>query len=231
MSEGSASRGRFITLEGPEGSGKTTAARHLAVWLRERGIGTVLTKEPGGTPLGEEVRRLVLHERGVSDDLDPRADALLYAAGRAQHVARVIRPALDRGEWVVCARYIDSSLAYQGAGYGNDGDEMRRLQDFATGGLRPDLTILLDVPVEVGLERTRRRTQWNRFEDTEELAFFDRVRSAYLALAAEDPARFEIVDGSGSVADADAAIRRVVIERLLASGGPDDLGGRRGSVD
>lgn len=216
MTEGSASRGRFITLEGPEGSGKTTAARHLAVWLRERGIDTVLTKEPGGTPLGEEVRRLVLHERGVSDDLDPRADALLYAAGRAQHVARVIRPALDRGEWVVCARYIDSSLAYQGAGYGNDGGEMRRLQDFATGGLRPDLTILLDVPVEVGLERTRRRAEWNRFEDTEELAFFDRVRSGYLALAAEDPARFEIVDGSGSVEDADAAIRAAVERRLIA---------------
>ena len=142
---------------------------------------TVLTQEPGGTPLGEEVRRIVLHMRGMSDDLDPRADALLYAAGRAQHVARVIRPALERGEWVVCARYIDSSMAYQGAGYGNDPDELRRLQSFATGGLRPDLTILLDVPVEVGLERTRRRKEWNRFEDTEEVAFFERVRAAYLA--------------------------------------------------
>jgi dTMP kinase len=209
-------RGRFITLEGPEGSGKTTASRHLAEWLRSRGMPTVLTHEPGGTPLGEEVRRLVLHMRGMSDDLDPRADALLYAAGRAQHVARVIRPGLERGEWVVCARYLDSSLAYQGSGYGNDPDEMRRLQDFATAGLRPDLTILLDVPVEVGLARTRRRAEWNRFEDTEEVAFFERVRDAYLRLASDEPERFRVIDGSGSVEAADAAIRGVV-EPLLGS--------------
>jgi dTMP kinase len=160
--------------------------------------------------LGEEVRRIVLHMRGMSDDLDPRADALLYAAGRAQHVGRVIRPALERGDWVVCSRYVDSSMAYQGAGYGNDLEEMRRLQAFATGDLLPDLTILLDVPVEVGLERTRRRSEWNRFEDTEGRAFFERVRAAYLALADAEPDRFRIVDGSGSVADADEAIRAAV---------------------
>jgi dTMP kinase len=215
-SASSGERGRFITLEGPEGSGKTTAARHLAEWLRGRGVPTVLTHEPGGTALGEEIRRIVLHMRGMSDDLDPRTDALLYAAGRAQHVARVIRPALDRGEWVVCARYVDSSLAYQGAGYGNDPGEMQRLQTFATSGLRPDLTLLLDVPVEVGLARTRRRAEWNRFEDTEEIAFFERVRSAYLDLAAAEPDRFEIVDGSGSVEEADAAIRAAVERRLIA---------------
>ena len=215
MTEGAAGRGRFITLEGPEGSGKTTAARHLAAWLRERGRTVVLTQEPGGTPLGDEVRRIVLHMRGMSDDLDPRADALLYAAGRAQHVERVIRPALERGDWVVCARYLDSSLAYQGAGYGNDMAELRRLQEFATGGLLPDLTLLLDVPVEVGLERTRRRAEWNRFEDTEELAFFEQVRAAYLRLAEEEPDRFRIVDGSGSVEEADRAIREAV-EPLVA---------------
>lgn len=214
MSEAPA-RGRFITVEGPDGSGKTTAARHLAEWLRGRGVATVLTREPGGTPLGDEVRRLVLHLRDVSDDLDPRADALLFAAGRAQHVARVIRPALDRGEWVVCARFSDSSLAYQGAAYGNDLEEVRRLQAFATGGLVPDLTLLVDVPVEVGLERTRRRAEWNRFEDTEELAFFERVRGAYLDLAAAEPRRVRLVDGSGSVAETDAAIRRIV-EPLLS---------------
>jgi len=207
--------GRFITLEGPEGSGKTTAARHLASWLRERGRTVVLTQEPGGTPLGDEIRRIVLHMRGMSDDLDPRADALLYAAGRAQHVERVIRPALERGDWVVSARYLDSSLAYQGAGYGNDMADLRRLQDFATGGLLPDLTLLLDVPVEVGLERTRRRAEWNRFEDTEELAFFEQVRAAYLRLADEQPDRFRLVDGSASVDEADAAIRRFV-EPLLS---------------
>ena len=207
--------GRFITLEGSEGSGKTTAARHLAEWLRSRGRAVVLTHEPGGTPLGEEIRRIVLHMRGMSDDLDPRADALLYAAGRAQHVARVIRPALERGDWVVCARYVDSSFAYQGGGYGNDMADLRQLQAFATRALVPDLTILLDVPVEVGLERTRRRAEWNRFEDSEEVAFFEQVRRAYLRLASEEPDRYRIVDGSGSVDSADAAIRALV-EPLLA---------------
>jgi dTMP kinase len=215
VSQPPSERGRFITLEGPEGSGKSTAARHLGAWLRERAVPAIVTQEPGGTPLGDEIRRIVLHMRGMSDDLDPRADALLYAAGRAQHVERVIRPALEGGEWVVCARYLDSSLAYQGAGYGNDPSAMRRLQDFATGGLLPDLTLLLDVPVEVGLARTRRRAEWNRFEDTEEVAFFERVRSAYLELAAAEPDRFAIVDGSGSVEEADAAICAVVERRFL----------------
>jgi len=208
-----ATRGRFITLEGSEGSGKTTAARHLAEWLRSRGQDVVLTAEPGGTLLGEEVRRLVLHMRNVSDDLDPRADALLYAAARAQHTARLIQPALEGGRHVVCARYLDSSLAYQGAGYGNDPDEMRWLQRFATYGLVPDLTILIDVPVEVGLGR-KRRGQWNRFEDTQSVAFFETVRAAYLDLAAAEPKRFRVVDGSGSVEQTDALVRAVV-EPLL----------------
>ena len=209
------SRGRFVTVEGPDGSGKTTAARHLAAWLGSRGHPTVLTREPGGTPLGDEIRRLVLHLRDVSDDLDPRADALLFAAGRAQHVARVIGPALDRGDWVVCARYLDSSLAYQGAAYGNDLGEMRRLQAFATGGLLPDLTLLIDVPVEIGLARTRRRGEWNRFEDTEAVDFFERVRAGYLALAEAEPVRFRVIDGSGLVDDTDLAARAAV-EPLLA---------------
>jgi dTMP kinase len=202
-------RGKFITLEGSEGSGKTTAARHLGEWLQSRGEPTIVTREPGGTPLGDEVRRLVLHLRDVSDDLDPRADALLYAAGRAQHTSRVIRPALDRGQHVVCARYLDSSLAYQGAAYGNDPEEMRRLQRFATYDLLPDLTILIDVPVEIGLGR-KRRGEWNRFEDTQGVAFFEKVRRAYLELAAAEPERFRVVDGSGSVDDTDALIRAVV---------------------
>ena len=202
-------RGRFITVEGPDGSGKTTAARHLAEWLRGQGVDVVLTQEPGGTPLGDEVRRLVLHMRGVSDALDPRADALLYAAARAQHTAHVILPALERGAWVVSARYADSSLAYQGSGYGNDMAEMRRLQEFATFGTRPDLTLLLDVPVEVGLSR-KRHGEWNRFEDTEGAAFFEQVRAGYLRLAAQEPDRIRVVDGSGSVAAADAAIREII---------------------
>lgn len=207
-------RGTFITLEGSEGSGKTTAARNLGQWLRSRGEAVLVTREPGGTPLGDEVRRLVLHLRDLSDDLDPRADALLYAAARAQHTARVIQPALERGEHVVCARYLDSSLAYQGVGYGNDLDEMRRLQRFATYGLLPDLTVLIDVPVEVGLGR-KRRGEWNRFEDTQGVAFFEKVRAAYLELAAAEPDRFRVIDGSGKVAETDVLIRTAV-EPLLA---------------
>jgi len=210
-----ARRGRFITLEGPDGSGKTTAARHLATWLRSRGETVVLTAEPGGTPLGEEVRRLLLHMRDVSDDLDPRADALLFAAARAQHTARLILPALARGEHVVSARYLDSSLAYQGAAYGNDLDEMRRLQRFATYDTLPDLTILVDVPVEVGLAR-KRRGPWNRFEDTEGAAFFEKVRAAYHRLADEEPDRFRVVDGSGPVEETDARIRELVEPILFA---------------
>jgi dTMP kinase len=204
-----ARRGRFITLEGSEGSGKTTAARHLADWLRGRGEEVVLTAEPGGTRLGEEVRRIVLHMRDVSDDLDVRADALLYAAARAQHTARLILPALERGQHVVCARYLDSSLAYQGAGYGNDPERMRWLQRFATYELLPDLTVLIDVPVEVGLGR-KRRGEWNRFEDAQSVEFFETVRAAYLDLAAAEPERFRVVDGSGSVEQTDEQVRAAV---------------------
>lgn len=208
-----ARRGRFITLEGSEGSGKTTAARHLADWLRGRGEEVVLTAEPGGTRLGEEVRRIVLHMRDVSDDLDVRADALLYAAARAQHTARLILPALERGQHVVSARYLDSSLAYQGAGYGNDPEQMRWLQRFATYELLPDLTVLIDVPVEVGLGR-KRRGEWNRFEDTQSVEFFETVRAAYLDLAAAEPARFRVVDGSGSVEETDQLVRAALAELL-----------------
>jgi len=137
------------------------------------------------------------------------AVALLFAAARAQHTVRLIQPALARGENVVCARYLDSSLAYQGAAYGIDADEIRRLQRFATYDLLPDLTILVDVPVEVGLAR-KRRGEWNRFEDTEGARFFETVRNAYLSLAAAEPERYRVVDGSGSVEATDAAIRAAV---------------------
>lgn len=206
------SDGRFITLEGPEGSGKTTASRHLADWLARRGERVLLTGEPGGTPLGQELRRLLLHLRDLSLDLDARADALLFAAGRAQHVARRIAPSLESGSWVVCARYIDSSIAYQGHGYGLDIGALRALQEFATRGLRPDLTILLDVPVDIGLTR-KHRERWNRFENQAGAAFHERVRSGYLQMAAAEPERFVVIDGSGTIESVDAAIERVILER------------------
>ena len=204
--------GRFITFEGPEGSGKTTSPRHLADWLGQRGQRVLLTGEPGGTPLGQELRRLLLHLRDLSLDLDPHADALLFAAGRAQHVTRRILPSLKSGSWVVCARYLDSSLAYQGHGYGLDIGSLHRLQEFATLGLKPDLTFLLDVPVEVGLTR-KHRERWNRFENEAGFAFHERVRSGYLELAAAEPDRFVVVDGSRSIEAVDGDLRRILVER------------------
>ena len=191
------------------------------------------THEPGGTPLGEEVRRIVLHMRGMSDDLDPRADALLYAAGRAQHVARVIRPALERGEWVVCARFLDSSLAYQGAGYGNDLDELRRLQDFATDGLMPDLTLLLDVPVDIGLDRTRAAPSGTVSRTPRRSAFFERVRRrTWLRRRGAGP--YRVMDGSGTVADADAGSGSSSSRCRLAAARPasaDHRSGKQGRID
>ena len=209
-------RGRFITLEGPEGSGKTTAARQVAAWLADEGQTVVLTGEPGGSRLGEELRRLLLHLPELSDTLDPRADALLFAAGRAQHVARKIAPALDRGEWVVCARYLDSSLAYQGHGYGLDLAELRRIQVFATRGVLPDLTFLLDVPIDTGLRR-KRTGRWDRFENDADLAFHQRVRDGYLELARAEPDRFRVIDASRSMSEVTADIQGV-LSPLVAAG-------------
>ncbi len=212
-------RGRFITLEGPEGSGKTTAARHLVRWLEAHGVSAVLTREPGGTPLGDEIRTLVLHHRGLADDLDPRTDALLFAAQRAQHVARLIRPALERGSMGrlrairgFIARLPGSRVRQRPR---RDADASR---PSPPAGLSPDLTILIDVPVELGLAR-KRHGQWNRFEDTEGIAFFEKVRAAYLALAAAEPDRFRVIDGSGSVSAMDAAVTELVAPLLVADAG------------
>jgi dTMP kinase len=184
--------GTFVTLEGPEGSGKTVVARRLAEELQRLGRRVVLTREPGGTRLGERVREVLL---GRSDlGIDPRADALLFNAARAQLVAEVIRPALARGEVVLCARFADSTLAYQGHGAGLPIDELREIARVATGGLEPDLTILLDVDPEVGIRRKAPGAR-NRFESID-LAFPRRVRDGFLALAREAPARWRVVDSS-----------------------------------
>jgi len=202
--------GAFITLEGPDGSGKSSLMPRLAAVLRRGGCEVVETREPGSTPLGEQIRRLVL-------DTEPRidrtglADALLFAAARAQHVTDVIRPALARGAVVVCDRFADSSLAYQGAGSGVPMDELRAVQRLATGGLVPDLTILLDLPVEAGLGR--KSAEVTRFEAFQDLAYHERVRAAFRAFAVAEPERYAIVDATGDeaavLAGAVDAVRRV----------------------
>ncbi len=196
-------------MEGPEGSGKTSLAERLAAWVSDHGVPVLLTREPGGTAVGERIRTMLL-ELGSSHQA--RTDALLFNAARAQLVREEIEPALARGELVICARYADSTLAYQGYGAGLQLDELRGLQRFATGGLVPDLTILLDLPVEIGLAR-KSGGEMTRFESDFDLPFHRRVRDGFLELAAAAPDRFAVVDASR---DADAVFGDVVatLERL-----------------
>jgi dTMP kinase len=208
---GGPGRGLFVTLEGPDGSGKSSLLTRLAEVLRTGGCDVVATREPGSTALGEQIRRLVL-DPVPKIDRTGAADALLFAASRAQHVDEVIRPALARGAIVLCDRYADSSLAYQGGGSGVPMDELRAVQRFATGGLVPDLTILLDLPVAAGLER--KAAEVTRFEAYQDLAYHQRVRDAFLSFAAAEPARYAIVDAERPpevvAAAAVEALRRVV---------------------
>jgi len=221
--------GVFISLEGPDGSGKSSLLPRLAAVLRAGGCEVVTTREPGSTPLGEQIRRLVL-DTEPKIDRTGRADALLFAAARAQHVAEVIRPALARGAVVICDRYADSSLAYQGSGSGVPLDDLRIVQRFATGGLVPDLTILLDLPVEVGLGR--KSDEVTRFEAFQDVAYHERVRAAFLGFAAAEPARYVVVDATGDpddvLAGAVAAVRRVVGRAACLASALDAAGVRAG---
>jgi dTMP kinase len=204
-------RGLFVTLEGGDGSGKTTQAQALERWLADRGRTVVRTREPGGTEVGVEVREIVLHHRG---DIAPRAEALLYAADRAHHVATVVRPALVRGDVVIQDRYIDSSVAYQGAGRVLDPAEVRTLSEWATEGLVPDITVLLDLDPAIARGRLdEARTRYDRLE-AEASEFHGRVRRAYLELAAAEPERFVVVDATLPVEDSAAAIRERVAALL-----------------
>ena len=188
--------GLFITFEGGDGTGKSTQVRLLTQWLTEQGRAVVTTREPGGTEVGTALREIVLHHRG---EVDPRAEALLYAADRAQHIGTLVRPALERGDVVVQDRYIDSSVAYQGAGRVLDAAEIKRISLWATGDLIPDLTVLLDLPGDVARERlAQEHKTFDRLENEHD-DFHERVRAAFLALAAAEPQRFLVVDAAQEI--------------------------------
>jgi dTMP kinase len=208
-----ADRGRFITIEGPEGAGKTTQAARLESHLRDDGITVIRTREPGGTSLGESLRDVLLNAETGAAPNDPLADALLFSAARRQLVEQVIRPAIVAGTTVICARFADSTLAYQGCGAGVPLDELRALERIATGGLRPDLTILLDLSPEIGLGRKAPDDQ-TRFELGFDLPFHHRVRDGFLALAAAEPDRFAVVDAGADEAHVWEAVR-LAVRRLL----------------
>ena len=184
-------RGRFITLEGGEGAGKSTQARRLAATLAASGQPALVTREPGGAPGAEKIRALLLFD----GPWDPVAEAMLHFAARREHLARTIRPALEAGIWVVCDRFADSTLAYQGAGQGLDRTVWRTLADVALDGLWPDLTLILDLPVETGMARAAGRSVADRYESLG-AAFHERVRASFLRTAAEEPQRCAVLDAA-----------------------------------
>jgi len=224
MSGGGVRRGAFITIDGPDGGGKTTQAERLATRLRATGMRVLVTREPGGTWLGERIRELLLERTGSTAPTDPFADALLFNAARRQLVREVIRPALDVGDTVICARFADSTLAYQGYGAGLDVAILRELNDRATDGLRPDVTVLLDVPVEAGLAR-KAPGDVTRFEAEYDLAFHRRVRDGFLAIAAAEPDRIAVVDATRDIDPVSDEIAALV--RARAALGEPPAGGVR----
>jgi dTMP kinase len=199
--------GRFITLEGGEGVGKTTNLAFVRDYFAARGLPLCQTREPGGTPLAEEIRSLLLTPR--AEVMAPDAELLLVFAARAQHLATVIQPALLRGEWVLCDRFTDATYAYQGGGRGLDVKTIAALETLVQGELRPGLTLLLDVPVEIGMARAAARGEKDRFE-REQGDFFERVRAAYLARAQARPQQFRIIDAGRSLGEVQEQIRAVL---------------------
>lgn len=201
----------FITFEGPEGCGKTTQIPPLGQFLRDSGHDVLETREPGGTAIGDQIRSVLLARKNTA--MLTRTEILLFQAARAQLVEEVIRPALARGSIVLCDRYADSTLAYQGYGYQTDLAELRKIVDFAIRGLKPDLTLLLDVDVEIGLRRRSSEGDTNRL-DAYDLAFYRRVRQGYHALARAEPERWVVVDGSRPPDAVQADIRQAVMDRI-----------------
>ena len=205
------SRGKFITVEGSEGVGKTTNLNFIRQQLERAGRELVVTREPGGTELAEKIRGLLLDpgHKGMSSD----CELLLMFAARAQHLQEVILPSLDQGKWVLCDRFTDATYAYQGGGRGLPPERIASLEDFVQGAFRPDLTLLLDIPVELGLARAGARGALDRFEQ-EELAFFERVRSAYLDQARREPGRYRVVDAGQPLEQVQQDIQAVLDELL-----------------
>jgi len=209
-------RGRFITLEGSEGSGKSTNLAFIHQQLQAAGLDVVLTREPGGTPLGEQIRELLLDHRQQAMHSD--TELLLMFAARAQHIREVILPALERGQWVLCDRFTDATYAYQGAGRGIDEGRIGQLEQWVQGDLRPDLTFFLDLPVSQGLARAGERGEPDRFE-REQIDFFERVRQGYLAQAARHPQRYRLVDASVPLEQVQAQLTQQISDYLQAQNG------------
>lgn len=209
-------KGCFITLEGGEGAGKSTLMPHVETWLREAGQEVVVTREPGGTPLAEHIRGLVLEASDKSGDDAPAelTELLLMFAARAQHLERLIRPALAEGKTVLCDRFTDATWAYQGGGRGMPSRWISSLEELVHGDLQPDLTILLDIDPQLGLERANRRGEPDWFE-REHVAFFERVRRAYLERAERGRGRFAVIDASGDEDSVKAEAQAVLEQRLL----------------
>jgi dTMP kinase len=204
----------FITLEGPEGSGKTSHIPYLVEYLREKGYTVFPTREPGGTSIGEQIRE-VIHDL-KNAEMHPRTETLLYQAARAQIVEEVIRPRLKAGEIVLSDRYADSTIAYQGYGHQQNILQIRTLITYATGGLTPDLTILLDLDVEVGLGRKRKADEWNRL-DAYTVEFHQRVRAGYLEMVKQEPARWVVIDAGKAWDEVQNNLRKVILESLTVS--------------
>ncbi len=201
----------FITLEGPEGSGKTSHVAPLAEYLRSKGHSVFTTREPGGTAIGEQIRS-VIHDL-KNTEMNPRAETLLYQAARAQIVEEVIKPRLTAGEVVISDRFHDSTIAYQGYGHQQNLDQVRALVKYATGGLTPDLTILLDIDAEAGLKRKTKNAEWNRL-DAYDLGFHQRVRAGYLEMVKTEPKRWAVVDASQSWEAVQEELRTAIGMRL-----------------
>ncbi|MBD9355144.1 dTMP kinase [Methylomonas albis] len=197
--------GRFITLEGGEGVGKSTNLQFIKQLLEERGIPFVHTREPGGTGIAEKIRGILLERQ--EESLSEQAELLLVFAARAQHIQQVILPALQQGRWVVCDRFTDATYAYQGGGRNMDLQTIAWLENTVQGALRPDLTLVFDAPIEIGMQRAKHRGELDRFE-TEQLAFFERVRQAYLQRAATDLHRYKIIDASLPLSEVQQQLRR-----------------------